>query len=394
MSERLKGTLTKHLAGRGVIIWAGIVVLVLVSSSEFVTILQKGLRGSSDVSIRGALIGVALCVILAVGFRWLAASLGLFIAVAYFYLTSGEMFFWTAVSFMIFAALAATASTRSVRGLFLTLSVAWMVQFGIQAQKDAVLLVALAPLTALSYFVTRNIYSLREKNAHAVEQMQRAQEQTRTAIDRERKNIARDLHDIVAHDITIVAMQSKAAKFSNDGQVALDALEVISKLSSETLHDLRLMLNVLRADGTMSDEATPGIDNPAATTVYALQGAELFAERLKDANFSVTSTTDEKISEMPRSAQTAIYRVMQEGTTNVIKHGAPGGSCTLKLALHGTEAVLEITNQIDVSVKNATGLPEGGSGLIGMSDRMRAFGGKFSTSSENGFWTLRASIPF
>ena len=394
MSDRLKGTLTKHLAGRGVIIWAGIVVLVLVSSSEFVTILQKGIPGSTATSIRGALVGVALCMILAVGFRWVAASLGLFIAVAYFYLTAGTMFFWTAVSFMIFAALAATATARSVRGLFLTLSVAWMVQFGIQAQEDAVLLVALVPLTALSYFVTRSIYSLREKNAHAVEQMQRAQEQTRTAIDKERKNIARDLHDIVAHDITIVAMQSKAAKFANDGQVALDALDVISKLSSETLHDLRLMLNVLRADGTMSDEATPGIDKPAATTVYALQGAELFAQRLKDANFKVTSTTDEKISDLPRSAQTAIYRVMQEGTTNVIKHGAPGSSCTLELLSNGTEAVLEITNQIDISGKKPKGLPEGGSGLIGMSDRMRAFGGKFSTGSENGFWTLRASIPF
>ncbi|WP_349931117.1 hypothetical protein ABNP34_01855 [Glutamicibacter mishrai] len=108
----------------------------------------------------------------------------------------------------------------------------------------------------------------------------------------------------------------------------------------------------------------------------------------------MTSTMDARISDLPRSAQTAIYRVMQEGTTNVIKHGAPGSSCTLELLSNGTEAVLEITNQIDVSEKKMKGLPEGGSGLIGMSDRMRTFGGKFSTSSKNGFWTLRASIPF
>ncbi|QIV87429.1 histidine kinase [Glutamicibacter mishrai] len=394
MSERLKDTLTKHLAGRGVIVWVGIAVLMLLSGSEFLTLFRDGFSRASQVTILGALVGPVLCIVLAVGLRWVAVSLGLFVAVAFFFLNDGFMFFLTITAFMIFGSLAGTASARSVRALFLTLSTAWMVQFGIQAQGDAVLLVALAPLSALSYLVTRSIYSLREKNANAVEQMQRAQEQTRTAIDKERKNIARDLHDIVAHDITIVAMQSKAAKFANDGQMALEALDVISKLSSETLHDLRLMLNVLRADGTMSDEAAPGIDAPAATTVYALQGAELFAQRLKDANFQVTSTMDARISDLPRSAQTAIYRVMQEGTTNVIKHGAPGSSCTLELLSNGTEAVLEITNQIDVSEKKMKGLPEGGSGLIGMSDRMRTFGGKFSTSSKNGFWTLRASIPF
>lgn len=394
MSERLKGTLTKHLAGRGVIIWVGIAVLVLLSGSESVTLFRDGFSRASQTTILGALVGLVLCVVLAIGLRWVAASLGLFIAVAFFFLNESFLFFFTFTAFMIFAALAATVDARSVRGLFLTLSAAWMVLFAIQAHQDAILLVALVPLTALSYFVTRSIYSLREKNDHAVDQMQKAREQTRIAIDRERKNIARDLHDIVAHDITIVAMQSKAAKFASDGQAALEALDIIAKLSTETLHDLRLMLNVLRADGTMSTEGSANFDKPAATTVNALQGAELFAQRLKDANFRVTSTTDEKISELPRSAQTAIYRVMQEGTTNVIKHGVPGGHCSLELLSNGTEASLEITNQVGVSGRKVKGLPAGGSGLIGMADRMRAFGGKFSTSQEQGVWTLRASIPF
>ncbi|MGH3652366.1 sensor histidine kinase [Glutamicibacter sp.] len=394
MNGRLKGTLTKLFAGQGVIVWTGIAVLVAVSSSEFVTLLEDGFSGSSDISVRGALLGVGLCVILALGLRWVAVSVGLFVAVAYFFLTDSAMFFWTFVSFMIFSALAATARAMSVRALFLTLSAAWMVQFGIQSGPDAVLLVGLAPLTAMAFFLMRNIYLLREKNDIALQQMQTVKEQTRLAVDRERKNIARDLHDIVAHDITVVAMQSKAAKFANDGQKALDALDIIAKLSTETLHDLRLMLNVLRADGTMADPLSQGVDKPAATTVYALQGAELFVQRLKEANFEVTSTTDEKISELPRSAQTAIYRVMQEGTTNVIKHGALGGECTFELVASGPEAILEITNQIGNFDKKMSGLPEGGTGLIGMGDRMRAFGGKFATSSEDGVWTLRASIPF
>lgn len=394
MSERLKDTLTKHFAGRGVIIWVGTIVLIAVSSSEFITLLQDGFSGSSGLSVRGSLVGLALCAILILALRWVAVSLGLFIAVAYFFLTSSDLFFWTLIAFMVFSALAATSDARSVRALYLTLSAAWMVLFGVQAHEDAVLLVGIVPLTALAYVLTRNIHLLREKNASAILRMQTAEEQTRIAIDRERKNIARDLHDIVAHDITVVAMQSKAAKFANDGQAALAALDVIAKLSSETLHDLRLMLNVLRADGTMADPAALGTDKPAATTVYALQGAEIFVQRLREANFQVSSATDEKISELPRSAQTAIYRVMQEAATNVIKHGAPGGACTFELSSNGTEAILEITNQIANSSKKLTGLPEGGSGLIGMADRMRTFGGKFATSAKNGIWSLRASIPF
>src|SRR5690606_41619627 len=106
----------------------------------------------------------------------------------------------------------------------------------------------------------------------AVHQMQAVREQTRLAVDRERKNIARDLHDIVAHDITVVAMQSKAAKFANDGQKALEALDVIAKLSTETLHDLRLMLNVLRVDVTMADTLTQNEDKPAAMPVDRKHG--------------------------------------------------------------------------------------------------------------------------
>lgn len=394
MNERLKGTLAKLFAGRGVIVWVGIVVLLAVSSSEVITLLQDGLEGSPEISVQGSLVGLGLCIILALGLRWTAAALGLFIAVAFFFLANGAMFFWTIVAFMAFSALAATSSARSIRAAYLTLCAAWAVQFAFQAHGDAVLLIAVVPLAAMAYVVTRSIYLLREKNAVALRQMQTVEEQTRLAVDRERKNIARDLHDIVAHDIKVVAMQSKAAKFANDGQKALEALDIIAKLSTETLHDLRLMLNVLRADGTMADSLSRSNDKPAATTVYALQGAELFVQRLKDANFKVISTTDEEISELPRSAQTAIYRVMQEGTTNVIKHGALGGECTFRLTVVGAEAVLEITNQIENSGKKSNGLPEGGTGLIGMGDRMRAFGGRFATSSENGVWALRASIPF
>ncbi len=315
-------------------------------------------------------------------------------AASFFFFGNGDLALWMIFSVIVFTAFAATASSRHVRVWYITLLAGWMLQFALRAGDDAILIVLLAPIAALSFALTRSIFVLRERNAFALKEMEAANERSRQALEAERKNIARDLHDIVAHDITVVAMQSKAAKFANDGQKALDAIDVIAKLSTETLHDLRLMLNVLRTDGTMTDPNLAGGDKPAATTVYAVQGVELFSERLREANFAVNSHTEEKISDLPRSAQTALYRVMQEATTNVIKHGRPGGECSISLVAIGNEAILEITNQVENSRSKVTSLPYGGSGLIGMADRMRAFGGEFDTKELSGRWILRASIPF
>ncbi|WP_417373282.1 sensor histidine kinase [Glutamicibacter protophormiae] len=394
MKLRLKDTLTKQFAGRGVIIWGGIVAILAISSTEIFTVLKDGFNETSEQSIRGASAGLVLCGALLLGKRWIGTSLGISIAAMFFFFWNGKLALWIIFSVIVFSALAATASSRHVRAWFLTFLAGWMVQFGLRADQDAILIVVLAPLATLSFALTRSIFNLRERNVKAAKDIEEADYRARQAIEAERKNIARDLHDIVAHDITVVAMQSKAAKFANDGQMALAAIDVIAKLSTETLHDLRLMLNVLRTDGTMADPAVSATDKPAATTVYAVQGVELFSQRLREANFVVSSHTEEKISDLPRSAQTALYRVMQEATTNVIKHALPGGECSISLTAHGKEARLKITNQIADSTIGKHSLPLGGSGLIGMEDRMKAFGGKFKASEHNGRWILTASIPF
>ncbi len=394
MKARLKDTLTKQFAGRGVIVWGGILAILAISSTEILTVLQDGFNETSDLSVRGASAGLVLTVALLVGKRWIGTSLGISIAAMFFFFWNGKMVLWMIFSIIIFCALAATAKSRHVRVWFLTFLAGWMLQFSFRAGDDAILIVLLAPIAVLSFALTRSIFLLRERADKAVRDVEDADARARQAIEVERKNIARDLHDIVAHDITVVAMQSKAAKFANDGQMALDAIDVIAKLSTETLHDLRLMLNVLRTDGTMADPAFSTGDKPAATTVYAVQGVELFSQRLREANFVVSSHTEEKISDLPRSAQTALYRVMQEATTNVIKHALPGGECTISLAVHGSEARLKITNQMPDSSSENHSLPVGGSGLIGMEDRMKAFGGRFKTAERNGHWILTASIPF
>ena len=250
MFKRIRNTLATMFSGRGVIVWGGIIILLAVSSTEIVTLLQEGLRASSDSSIRGVATGLILSVALFLGRRWVALGLGIFLASSLYFFSDGRLLLWMLLSMAIFSALAATSPVVLVRIWFLAMLAAWMAQYTVRAGDDRILVVVLLPLAVLTYALTRVIFVLRERNAQALEDMHEAEQRTFAAIERERKNIARDLHDIVAHDITVVAMQSKAAKFANDGATALEAIDIISKLSSETLHDLRLMLNDLRTDGT------------------------------------------------------------------------------------------------------------------------------------------------
>lgn len=387
--------LSRVFGGRNAIIWLGIVAIAAVTLTELVTLLQNGIHNTEGRVIRGAVFGLLAITILAVAYRFIWASLGAYIAVLFFVFGNAELLLLLVASLAIFSALAASVDSALIRNIYLALLLVWMLQFAIRAQGDVITLVVQIPVVILAFVTSRSIFVLREKNQQSTKQMERLRERTESAIRDERKNIARDLHDIVAHDITIVAMQSKAAKFANNDRTSREAIDVISKLSSETLHDLRLMLNVLRSDGTMSDIGADLDGKPSATTIQALQGVTVFSQRLKDAGFDVQADVDEEITQLPRSAHTALYRVMQEATTNIIKHAEPGSQCSISLKRRGDTAVLRMVNQVMTSKKIATNdALWGGSGLIGMEDRMRAFGGQFEAGKHAHQWILVAEIPF
>lgn len=396
MTEQSSHLLRKIFEGRRIIIWAGFLALAVVTVSEVLTLLDEGFSQATAADLRGVAFGVLLCAVLILANWLVSASLGAYLAILIFGFNDAEQFLWLIVSLVIFSALAGSAESSLVRNAYLAFVAMWMLQFAIRAQDDVISLVVQIPAVVLAFVTARAMYVLREKNQQSLHQMAELRDRTESAIRDERKNIARDLHDIVAHDITIVAMQSKAAKFANDESTSREAIDVISKLSSETLHDLRLMLNVLRTDGTMSDIGASSDGKPSATTIQAIQGIAVFSQRLRDAGFDVETDVDEQeITELPRSAHTALYRVMQEATTNIIKHAEPGSQCSISLKRRGDTAVLRMVNQVMTSKKIATNdALWGGSGLIGMEDRMRAFGGQFEAGKHAHQWILVAEIPF
>lgn len=383
------------LGGPRTIVLTGLLVLAIIFGTEILTLVQEdgGLESSEVLST--AALGALLFLVLLVAYWQIPAALGAYIALLLFGFSSADQLFWLVTSLVVFTALAASLESALIRHLYLAFIAIWMLQFALRSERDAIILVVLAPVVALTYLAARSIFVLRKKNQQSISQMEALRQRTEEAIRNERKNIARDLHDIVAHDITIVAMQSKAAKFANDEQTSREAIEIISKLSSETLHDLRLMLNVLRTDGTMSDIGAADEMNPAATTIHALHGVQVFSQRLQDAGFEVETISAKEVSELPRSAHTALYRVMQEATTNIIKHAEPNSRCSISLRRVGEKAVLRMVNQLPQQrTKSTRDALWGGSGLIGMEDRMQAFGGHFQAGSQGTDWVLIADIPF
>lgn len=254
----------------------------------------------------------------------------------------------------------------------------------------------LIPLIGLAYFAAtfaRKLGAQRETDRIRIAELKRKQQE---AVEAERKAIARDLHDIVAHDITVISMQAKAAEFSGDPAVAQAALKVIGATSKEALQDLRVMLNVLRSDGPATRVEGSLVDSAgnAASSLEILIGVEVFAERLIDLGHPTKTVADARLAALPQSAQAALYRVLQESTTNIVKHAEPGAACRIEAKMSGDRVWLEVANKLPLpSANSGFRRDEHSSGITGMTDRMATFGGTLSAKRQQGDWVVRAELP-
>lgn len=239
------------------------------------------------------------------------------------------------------------------------------------------------------------------RSADLARQLRREQdERARRRVTEERGRIARELHDVVAHHISVISVQAGLAKFvfTSDPATARAALHTISGTSSEALEELRRMLRVLRTDqaeGADEAEGSGGSGAGVADDAPAPGLARLdeMVERIRAGGIPV----DLHIEGVPRPLAPGIelcaYRVVQEALTNVLKHAA-GATARIQLAYHA--------QHIDVSVSNSTGKgviqdrvrTGGGHGLIGMRERAKLYGGTISIGPlDEGGFAVRLTLP-
>jgi signal transduction histidine kinase len=221
---------------------------------------------------------------------------------------------------------------------------------------------------------------IRERREHAA--AMRTQTATH-AVTAERLRIARDLHDMVAHSIGIIAIQSGAARRVMDTQPdkARDALAAIEAASQETLAGLRHMLGAMR-------EAGAGADAADRVPVIGLADVERLAEMAAEAGVQVEVHWSGHRRPLPPEIEVSAFRIIQEGVTNVVRHaGTP--RCSVTVNFSEDELAVEVTDDgRGGPVKGA------GYGLAGMRERVSLLQGDLTAGPrpEGGF-RVAARIP-
>uniref|UniRef100_UPI001FE3BECA sensor histidine kinase n=1 Tax=Nonomuraea rhizosphaerae TaxID=2665663 RepID=UPI001FE3BECA len=213
----------------------------------------------------------------------------------------------------------------------------------------------------------------------------------------ERENIAREVHDIVAHHVGAMVLRAGAARYAApDGPVA-DALTDIRETGHQVLEDLRGLLDLLRdpdrAPDRASDRASSRAPDMLADPAEVVRES---AERMSAAGLLVELNLDPATAQAPLVARASAARIVQEGLTNVLKHAGPGTRVDVDVTVADPAA----GDGLAVRIRNGRPpttvqrLPSSGRGLAGMRERVRALGGTLTAGpDEDGGWLLAASLP-
>lgn len=228
----------------------------------------------------------------------------------------------------------------------------------------------------------------RERRAATSAQLDHAtierQQQERLIAGAERARIAREMHDIVAHSLSIVIAQADGGRYAaaTDPQVGIRALETIAETGRAALADMRRILGVLRNETDGGDETTP---QPDATDLQTL------VDQLKASGMRISLVEMGQSRQLPPGAGLTLYRICQEAFTNVLKHAGPDPAVTALLTWAPTAVHLEIT---DDGRGAASDIKSPGHGLLGMHERAALFGGTVAAGPRpGGGFRVAATLP-
>ncbi|GAB3955599.1 sensor histidine kinase [Kribbella albertanoniae] len=198
--------------------------------------------------------------------------------------------------------------------------------------------------------------------------------QRELAVLAERARIAREMHDVVAHSLAVVIAQADGGRYAARTDAAVQALETIGAHARQALGDTRRILGVLR-DGSQRWMPAVGLGDVAA-----------LVERVRGSGWEVSLSIDDGV--VGAGVGLAAYRIVQEGLTNVMKHAGAGARAEVTVRLRAGE--LEI-----VVADDGRGPGDGmGFGLVGMRERVAAYGGSVQlTGRPGGGSLLRAKVP-
>jgi signal transduction histidine kinase len=216
--------------------------------------------------------------------------------------------------------------------------------------------------------------------AERTRQLEEAREAERlAAVAEERRRIARDLHDVIAHSVSVMVVQAGAAEdiFARNPEGVLEPIRAVQETGRAALVEMRRLLGLLREDGELGLAPQP-----------RLADLDALAEQMRLAGLPVEVELEGNPRPLPIGVDLSVYRIAQEALTNALKHAGPARA-RLVLRYRESEVELEV---VDDGSSSANG--DGGHGLIGMRERVAVFGGTLEADRlpEGGFRVL-ARLP-
>jgi signal transduction histidine kinase len=224
-----------------------------------------------------------------------------------------------------------------------------------------------------------------EDRASRLEREQSERELAAAAAERGR--IARELHDVIAHSVSLMGVQAGAVErvLQRDPDKALEALRSIQSTARESVGELRRLLGILRAQ----EEPLGTSPQPGLAALGSL------VEGNRSAGLSVGLTVEGDVRAVPAGVELSAYRVIQEALTNARKH-APGSSAQVRLCYRSGEVELVVINSASSAANGRPRTPtqNSGHGLVGMRERVAIYGGSLEARPEpDGGFLVRARIP-
>ena len=242
--------------------------------------------------------------------------------------------------------------------------------------------VDIAPAVVLGWLPWYIGYRIRNRGDYLTLLRERAdrlevdqQASARQAVAEERSRIARELHDVVAHQVSMMTVQAGAAKTiaHHDLESAVEAMADVEHAGRQALGDLRHLLGVLRLDEPASDALGP---QPKIGDLAVL--ADQLAHTGADVSVSIAPLP----AALSAAVELSAYRIVQESFTNVIKHAGPKPAVRLTVDLDEFGLLIVVTNTMNATGTVVPGLPISGYGIAGIRERATLLGGTLTAEPE------------
>jgi signal transduction histidine kinase len=276
------------------------------------------------------------------------------------------------------------AATAVVAALPVTLAV-----LGLLGRPGGEAVVPLTAVTVVAVVAGRNRRTRRSLLAALEERALRAERErdagARAAVAEERTRIAREVHDVVAHNISVMTALADGAGYAIDTapDQARRAVAQVAATGREAIAEMHRLLGVLRDDaGGPADAPAPG-----------LAQLDQLVEQVRAAGLAVTLAVSGSPTPLPATAQLAVHRLVQEALTNTLTHAHGARSARVALRWAADELVVEVADDGRGGRPRDPDRPPG-HGLVGMRERFGSWGGSVETGpGDGGGWHVRAVLP-